>query len=109
MQVTGRPTCLLYGDRYSHASGYFERVGSTWVEYPPYGGTNHFEFEEVRRDREYIYLRNLTPRRTDDRSTPDGVLAAERTMLLRLPACGGVAQWSYQNPLHWTDLAQVWK
>jgi hypothetical protein len=28
-------------------------------------------------------------------------------MLVRLPACGGTAQWTYENPENWTNLYQV--
>jgi hypothetical protein len=99
MELSGRPSCFSYGDTYYHSAGYFRLASDgIWSEYPPYDGDHSFEFKEVRRDREYIYLRNITPR--EGRAS---------TMLVRLPACGGAAQWTYQNPQAWIDLYQVWK
>jgi hypothetical protein len=62
MAISGRPACFSYGSIYYHSSGYFELSGNVWSEYPPYADNYSFEFEEVSRDREYIYLKNITPR-----------------------------------------------
>ena len=97
-KVVGIPRCLSYAEIYHHAAGHFDKVGAQWVEHPPYDGLNHFRFDESHRDRDYIYLLNLTPR-----------AGGRKDMLVRLPACGGTAQWTYQNPQQWTDLYTVWR
>lgn len=97
-QVLGLPECVTYSKIYRHANGYFAAEGDQWVEYPPYSGTDKFRFREIRRNREYIYILNLTPR-----------AGPANTMLLRFPVCGGTAQWTYQNPQEWTDLYYVWR
>ena len=98
-KVVGLPACFTYADVYHHATGRFGKEGLRWIEHPPFdGGSRHFIFQETHREPEYIYLLNQTPR--------DG---PSNTMLLRLPVCGGTAQWSYQNPQHWVDLYFVWR
>jgi len=98
LALVGLPSCLTYADVYRHATGYFQKDGEKWIEHPPFDGRRHFTFRETHRDRDYIYLLNETPR-----------AGPQNTMLLRLPTCGGEAQWSYQNPQQWTNLYQIWR
>jgi hypothetical protein len=98
MHAVGLPDCITYSKTYRHAGGYFALENGEWIEYPSFRGKEHFKFREVRRDPEYVYLLNLTPR-----------AGRASTMLLRFPVCGGTAQWTYQNPQQWTDLYTVWR
>lgn len=94
----GVPYCLSYGRTYNYPTGKFSKVlEHRWIEY---GGTV-FYFNEIHRDRNFIVLLNDTPR--EERPLGD------QTMIVRLPVCGGTAQWSYQNPAGWTDLYEVWR
>jgi len=86
MHALGYPACVSYAKVYQHAGGRFEKTGDQWIEYPPPTGRNHFRFQEVRRDHEYIYLKNLTPR-----------AGPQNSMVLRPPVCGGAAEWTYQR------------
>jgi len=81
---------------YVHASGSFEKQGDMWVEYPEYAPGEHYEFKELRRDNEYIYLYDETRRKDPG-----------RVMHLRIPIAGGIAQWSYPNPIQWIDFCAV--
>ena len=92
-KIVGVPECLTYAKVYRHATGLFDDNGTLWIEHP-----QQIQFRESHRDRTYIYLVNLTPRE-----------GRQSTMLVRLPACGGTAQWSYQNPQQWVDLYDVWR
>jgi hypothetical protein len=80
---------------YYYYNGHFKYVGGKWLEYQP---NTKIEFNEVGRTRDYITLLNKTPR-----SNPRW-----ESMLVRLPVCGGTAQWTYENPEQWTDLYQVY-
>ncbi|MEK7153976.1 MAG: hypothetical protein AAB792_00255 [Patescibacteria group bacterium] len=85
-------------NKYNHPTGYFQRQKDReWKEYPVYKKGKHHVFEEMTRDKEYIYLKDLKRRRDPG-----------RPMLLRLPINGGTAQWSYPNPLKWEDFTIVW-
>lgn len=96
LRMSGRPTCASYAPVYHYATGAFTRTGAkSWHEK---NTSDQFDFEEVRRTPDFILLHNLT-RRVDPRWP---------TMLVRLPPCGGVAQWTYENPEFWVDLFQVW-
>jgi DNA-binding winged helix-turn-helix (wHTH) protein len=85
-------------DRFEHANGWFERqADGTWKEFPEYAPGWHFTFQEMTWDDEYLYL-----------SDPSRKLDPGRPMILRLPIGGGTAQWSYPNPLDWSDFTIVW-
>jgi len=94
-RTLGIPYCLTYADRYDHSDGSFRKEGKFWHEL---SNGIHFEFTEMHRNREYLILRNATVRE-----------GPSNTMLLRLPTCGGTAQWTFQNPESWTDLYQIWR
>jgi hypothetical protein len=86
--------CLFPSDKYEHESGFFaERDRSTWIEYD---GINVYHFDEMRRDWNHIYLR-------DDNRAKD----PSRPMVVRLPKCGGAAEWTYPNPAQWTPFREV--
>jgi hypothetical protein len=92
--MVGLPPCVTYSSTYYYSSGHFSDTGGAWTEHHRGG---RFQFSEMNRDANYITLINRTPR-VDPRW---------EEMLVRLPVCGGTAQWAYQNPLAWTDLYPV--
>lgn len=129
MHTAGLPRCIYYQPLYHYPNGTFQllqpgtpgfqkqdaRVGNLskhanqetqeiiyWHEHQiPAGATVNgldFDFREASRTGEYIYLINLTPR---PQST--------RVMLVRIPACGGVSQWTYEDPEKWADMFHVWR
>jgi len=94
--VLGVPRCLKHADIYKTNAGSFERDGLYWNEYGDLS-KNVYRFKETARDRDYIYLLNLTPR-----------MGRQDPMVLRIPACGGDVDWTYENPENWTKLFVVW-
>ncbi len=95
-QILGIPSCVTYAKVYSYSSGRFSDAGEKWVE--NIKGTDTFYFKLAHREPDYIFLLNLTPR-----------VGYDSDMLVRLPVCGGTAQWTLENPEHWIDLYQVWR
>lgn len=93
-QIFDIPKCFTYSDTYYYYNGHFKQIDTGWIEYQPSAKINFVEFQ---RDKEYIILVNRTPR-VDPRSD---------SMLVRLPVCGGTAQWTYENPERWVDLYQI--
>jgi transcriptional regulator with XRE-family HTH domain len=83
-------------ERYIHPAGYFQKEGKVWNEYRRSQPKPVFTFTELRRDADYIYLFD------DSRSKDPG-----RPMYLRIPLCGGIAQWTYPNPVQWEDVLVV--
>jgi len=94
------PDCLTYTDVYRGTQSDFKKEGTVWREYAPDAVASNYEFREVRRTRDEILLRNLTPR--------DG-LADWATLVVHLPVCGGTAKLSEGMPEHWTDLEEIWR
>ena len=92
--MTGLPHCLSYSDIYYYHNGHFLNAGAQWIEYQR---TVQLTFQEMYRNPDYIVLVNKT-QRTDPRW---------ESMLVRLPVCGGTAQWTYENPQQWIDLYDV--
>lgn len=84
--------------RFNKPSGYFLKQGKFWTEFPPYAPGSNFRFAETVTDKDYVYL-------VDNSRTKPG--NPDNGMIIRLPLQGGSAQWSYQNPLTWTDLTIV--
>ncbi|MGL6475797.1 hypothetical protein ACSZNN_13020 [Aeromonas hydrophila] len=82
-------------DRYTYPGGSFERKEKRWIERKSNRPNEYAIFDEVNRDREYIYLIDRSRHSGDDESN---------VMNLRLPVSGGMAQWSWQNPIVWVDL-----
>lgn len=74
--------------------GRFVKEGAEWVEYPPYAPGKHFRFKELRADRKFIYLADETRYKDKDKNN---------VMLMRVPLTGGMMQWSFSNPLVWSD------
>jgi hypothetical protein len=96
-EILGIPHCLTYSSVYHHSAGRFEKSsGDTWIEQGQKDDV--YNFTETHRDRNYIILRNTTPR-----------VGRNATMILRIPVCGGPMQWTYQNPQQWVDLYEVWR
>jgi hypothetical protein len=93
------PDCLSYASVYRLPwSSIKNEGGGTWREYPWDGTTVAFEFREFQRTRENIDLLNLTPR---------AEVPGWKTMLVRLPVCGGTAEWTVSNPEHWVPLGEL--
>ncbi len=78
--------------------GSFRKEGDRWVEYPPYGPEQYFIFREQARDADYVYLVDPSRQKLGSQNN---------AMLVRLPLHGGAAQWSYQNPIQWSDFTIV--
>jgi hypothetical protein len=78
--------------------GYFKKQGASWVEYPAYALNQFFTFQETGEDGSYIYLSD------GSRSKPG---SPGNSMIVRLPITGGSADWSYQNPVIWTQFTVV--
>jgi len=93
-----QPSIAIASDRYTYPGGVFERIAHRWIERKSSGPNAYAAFDEVNRDREYIYL--------VDRSRHGGT-DVSNVMNLRLPLRGGIAQWSWQNPIVWVDLYVV--
>ena len=98
LNAVGLPNCLTYADVYNKPGSYFKKEGNVWREHFPDG--SQFEFKEVRRTPENIDLLNLTPR-PDERDW--------RTLIVRLPVCGGSAKIILGIPERQLNLAEVWR
>jgi hypothetical protein len=95
-QALNIPSCVTYSNIYYDSNGHFKKEGNNWTEYQV---DTKYLFRELSRLRDYITLLNLTPRE-DPRW---------KTMLVRLPVCGGTVQWTYQDPENWVDLTTVFR
>ena len=93
------PGCLSYATVYRLPwSSIKNEGGGSWREYPWDGTVVAFEFREFQRTRDSIDLLNLTPR---------AEVPGWQTMLVRLPVCGGTAEWTTSNPEHWVPLGEL--
>jgi hypothetical protein len=93
------PDCLSYAAVYRLPwSSIKNEGGGNWREYPWDGSEVAFEFREFQRTRDNIDLLNLTPR---------AEIPGWKTMLVRLPVCGGTAQWTVSNPERWVPLGEL--
>jgi hypothetical protein len=93
------PDCMSYASLYRLPwSSIKNEGGGIWREYPWDGTTVAYEFREFQRTRENIDLLNLTPR---------AEVPGWKTMLVRLPVCGGTAQWTVSNPERWVPLGEL--
>jgi len=95
-----RPDCFTYATVYRTTWSYFKHEGEFWREYPANGGLHSFEFREVDRNPNYIYLLNLTERPDNPNWT---------TLTVQIPVCGGMAKITAGIPEHWGDLGLVWR
>jgi len=77
---------------YIHPNGRFENEGALWKELRNDEPDEPFIFKELRRDQEYIYLYDETRKRD-----------VGRPMYFRIPILGGVAQWTFPNPIEWEN------
>jgi len=100
LKTLNLPDCFTYTDVYRGTQSDFKKEGAVWREYPPDAVAYDFEFREVRRTRDEILLRNLTPR--------EG-LADSASLVVHLPVCGGTAKLTEGLPERWTDLEEVWR
>jgi hypothetical protein len=93
------PDCLSYASVYHLPwSSIKNEGGGNWREYPWDGTVVSFEFREFQRTRDNIDLLNLTPR---------AEIPGWKTMLVRLPVCGGTAEWTASNPEQWVPLGEL--
>jgi hypothetical protein len=100
LKTLNLPACLTTADVYRGTQSDFKKEGAVWREYPADAVTYDFQFSEVRRTRDEILLRNLTPR--------EG-LKDSASLVVRLPVCGGTATLAEGLPEHWTNLEEVWR
>src|ERR1700722_14459847 len=56
------PDCFTYADVYRGTQSDLKKVGAVRRKYAPDAVASNYEFKEVRRTRDEILLRNLTPR-----------------------------------------------
>jgi hypothetical protein len=100
LKTLNLPDCLTYADIYRGTQTDFKKEGEVWREYAPETVAYLYEFTEVRRTRDEIILRNLTPRPPPADST---------SLVVHLPVCGGTVKLTEGLPEHSTDLEQVWR
>jgi hypothetical protein len=100
LKTLNLPACLTTSNVYRGTQSDFKKQGAVWREYPAGAADSSYEFSELRRTRDEILLRNLTPREgsTDPAS-----------LVVHLPVCGGTAKLAEGLPEHWTDLEEVWQ
>jgi hypothetical protein len=85
-ETTQSATC------YRHTTGQFERQpDGRWFEYNDKNEVI-YEFEEFRRDNKFLYLVDRSRCKDGDPGRP---------MRMRIPISGGIASWSFKNPLVW--------
>jgi hypothetical protein len=94
------PDCLTYANVYRGTQSDFKKEGDVWREYAPNATAFDYEFRELKRTRDEIILRNLTPR--------EGVTDSA-SLVVHLPVCGGTAKLTEGLPERSTDLEQVWR
>jgi hypothetical protein len=99
LKTLNLPACFA-SDVYGGTQTDFKKEGEVWREYAPEAVAYLYEFKEIRRTRDEIILRNLTPREPP---------ADSATLVVHLPACGGTARVAEGRPEHSTDLEQVWR
>jgi hypothetical protein len=95
LQVSGQ--CWV-ASVYSYETGRFEQEGANWVEYK--GDQRYAVFRELRQDATYVYMADDN-RRQQIEGREDSAFEV-REFLVRIPKCGGEAEWSWSNPLRWT-------
>jgi hypothetical protein len=78
--------------------GRFARRGRFWIETPEFAPGHNFTFAELGHDANFVYLVDRSRQKPGETNNP---------MIIRLPLGGGTAQWSYQNPLIWSDFTIV--
>jgi hypothetical protein len=100
LKTLNLPDCLTYADIYRGTQTDFKKEGEVWREYAPEAVAYQYEFKEVRRTRDEIMLRNLTPRKPP---------ADSASLVVHLPVCGGTVKLTEGLPEHSTDLEQVWR
>jgi hypothetical protein len=94
------PDCLTYANVYRGTQSDFKKEGGVWREYAPNAVAFNYEFSELKRTRDEIILRNLTPR--------EGVTDSA-SLVVHLPVCGGTVKLTEGLPERSTDLEQVWR
>ena len=90
--------------RFDKPSGYFMAQGGRWVEYPEHSVGQNFEFVEFRRDKDFVFLKSID---RDKYGATGNEEDKNNAFLVRLPLAGGTAQWSFENPVSWTDMTEV--
>ena len=98
-KTLGIPDCLSYADIYRGTQSDFKKEGAVWREYAPEAANYNYEFKEVRRTRDEIILRNMTPRKD---------VADAASLVVHLPVCGGTVILTEGLPERSTELQQVW-
>jgi len=99
LKTLNLPACFT-SDVYGGTQTDFKKEGEVWREYVAETVAYRYEFREVRRTRDEIILRNLTPREPP---------ADSASLVVHLPVCGGTAKVAEGLPEHSTDLEQVWR
>jgi hypothetical protein len=100
LKMLNVPDCLTYANVYRGTQSDFKKEDGVWREYAPNAATYSYEFNELKRTRDEIILRNVTPR--------EGV-ADWATLVVHLPVCGGTVKLTEGLPERSTDLEQIWR
>ena len=100
LKALNLPGCFRSADIYRGTQTDFKKEGDVWREYAPEAVAYQYEFKEVRRTRDEIILRNLTPREPP---------ADSASLVVHLPVCDGTAWLTEGLPERSTNLEQVWR
>jgi hypothetical protein len=97
--LSDRVRILSVAKRYVRpGGGEFVRLSQGyWIEHTE-SQTVRFVFQELAKTDGYVYLYDSSRLLANDRTNP---------LQVRIPIKGGMAQWSYANPVQWTDLFEV--
>lgn len=99
MHMLGIPACVFAANAYEGPYAFLKQDGKKWREINK-NNKDVYEFSEIRREPDYILLKNLTVRY--DRP---------KAMMVQLPPCGGMAQLTLRPlpPMKWADMYPVWR
>jgi hypothetical protein len=97
--LSDRLRILSVAKRYVRpGGGEFVRLSQGyWIEHTE-GRPERFVFQELDRVDGYVYLYDSSRLLNNDPTDP---------IQIRIPIKGGQVQWSYANPVNWTDLFEV--
>lgn len=86
------------GTHYESSTSHFEKRSGSWIEQQKGAILPLAHFRELYVNTQYIYL-------VDDSRIKDGEKG--NALNVRIPINGGMVQWSWENPVQWTDLKVV--
>ena len=81
-------------NEYATPAGKFVKEGTGWAEYQK--ETRFAIFKELRQDAKHVYISD------SNRLGSEG-----RDFIVRIPKCGGAAEWSWSNPIAWSPFQEL--